>query len=171
MNVKVKERVDLYLYSPYGPSRHVVRWTLPKHSSLQIRNNFVRLLLRMSLSPQYHPRKTHKYPEIKDSQKDSSYTELRTALLQMRCVSWSATPHHTKVYLLNFLESILFCFLNKNKDENKHTRISLVSYGCETSSLALREAYRIKLFEHRVLRGIVVPNREEVTLQSCYRAS
>jgi hypothetical protein len=30
---EVKERVDLYLYSPSGPSWPVVRWTLPFYSS------------------------------------------------------------------------------------------------------------------------------------------
>ena len=46
-SAEVKERVELFLYSPSGPSRQVVSWTLPKHSSLQTQNNSVRLLFKI----------------------------------------------------------------------------------------------------------------------------
>jgi hypothetical protein len=36
-------------------------------------------------------------------------------------------------------------------------------YGCETWSLTLREEYRLRVFENRVLRRIFGPKREEVT--------
>jgi hypothetical protein len=36
-------------------------------------------------------------------------------------------------------------------------------YGCETWSLTLREGYRLKVFENRVLRRIFGPKRDEVT--------
>jgi hypothetical protein len=36
-------------------------------------------------------------------------------------------------------------------------------YGCETWSLKLREERRLSVFENRVLRRIVGPNRDEVT--------
>jgi hypothetical protein len=44
----------------------------------------------------------------------------------------------------------------------------IVLYGCETWYLTLREEYRLRVFKHRVLRGIRVcgPNREEVTESS-----
>jgi hypothetical protein len=43
------------------------------------------------------------------------------------------------------------------------TRIlSVVLYGCETWSLAVREEHRLRVFENRVLRRIFGPNRDEV---------
>jgi hypothetical protein len=35
-------------------------------------------------------------------------------------------------------------------------------YGCETSSLTLREEHRLKVFENKVLRRIFEPKRDEV---------
>jgi hypothetical protein len=40
------------------------------------------------------------------------------------------------------------------------TRIlSVVSYGCETWSLTLREEHRLKVFDNKVLRRIFGPKR------------
>jgi len=39
----------------------------------------------------------------------------------------------------------------------------LVSYGCETWSLTLREERKLRVFENRVLRRIFGPRRDEVT--------
>jgi hypothetical protein len=36
-------------------------------------------------------------------------------------------------------------------------------YGCETWSLTLREEYRLRVFENRVLRRIFGSKRDEVT--------
>jgi hypothetical protein len=36
-------------------------------------------------------------------------------------------------------------------------------YGCEIWSLALREEYRLRAFENRVLRRIFGPKKDEVT--------
>jgi hypothetical protein len=36
-------------------------------------------------------------------------------------------------------------------------------YGCETWSLTLREEYRLRVFENRVLRRIFGPKRDDVT--------
>jgi hypothetical protein len=41
--------------------------------------------------------------------------------------------------------------------------LSVVLYGCETWSLTLKEEYRLRVFENRVLRRIFGPKREEVT--------
>jgi hypothetical protein len=41
--------------------------------------------------------------------------------------------------------------------------LPFVLYGCETESLTLREEHRLRVFEIRVLRGIFVPKRDEVT--------
>jgi hypothetical protein len=39
----------------------------------------------------------------------------------------------------------------------------VVLYGYETWSLTLREEYRLRVFENRVLRRIFGPKRDEVT--------
>jgi hypothetical protein len=41
--------------------------------------------------------------------------------------------------------------------------LPVVLYGCETWSLTLREEYRLRVFENRVLRRIFGPKRDEVT--------
>jgi len=43
------------------------------------------------------------------------------------------------------------------------TILPVVLYGCETSSLTLREKRRLRVFEKRVLRRIFGPKRDEVT--------
>jgi hypothetical protein len=44
----------------------------------------------------------------------------------------------------------------------KTTVLPVVLYGCETWSLTLREEYRLKVFENRLLRRIFGPKRDEV---------
>jgi hypothetical protein len=41
--------------------------------------------------------------------------------------------------------------------------LPVVFYGCETWYLTLREEYRLRVFENRVLRRIFGPKRDEVT--------
>jgi hypothetical protein len=41
--------------------------------------------------------------------------------------------------------------------------LPVVSYGCETWSLTLREEHRLRMFENRVLRRIFGPKRDKVT--------
>jgi hypothetical protein len=41
--------------------------------------------------------------------------------------------------------------------------LPVVLYGCENWPLTLREEYRLKVFENRVLRRIFGPKRNEVT--------
>jgi len=41
------------------------------------------------------------------------------------------------------------------------TILPVVLYGCETWSLTLREEYRLRVFEKRVLRRIFGPKRDE----------
>jgi hypothetical protein len=45
----------------------------------------------------------------------------------------------------------------------KTTILPVILYGCKTWSLTLREEYRLRLFEDRVLRRIFGSNRDEVT--------
>jgi hypothetical protein len=55
--------------------------------------------------------------------------------------------------------------LPKNLKIRLHKTIILpvVLYGCETWSLTLREEYRLRVFENRVLMRIFGPKRDEVT--------
>jgi hypothetical protein len=39
----------------------------------------------------------------------------------------------------------------------------VVLYGCETWSLTLREQYRLRVFENRVMRRLFGPKRDDVT--------
>ena len=41
--------------------------------------------------------------------------------------------------------------------------LSVVLYGCETSSLTLREERRLRVFENRMLRRVFGAKRDEVT--------
>jgi hypothetical protein len=56
------------------------------------------------------------------------------------------------------------CLLSKNVRIRIYKPIILlvVSYGCETCSLTLREENRLRVFENRVLRRIFGPKREEM---------
>jgi hypothetical protein len=45
----------------------------------------------------------------------------------------------------------------------KTINMPVVVYGCETWSLTLREYYRLRMFENRLLRKIFGPKRDEVT--------
>jgi len=45
---------------------------------------------------------------------------------------------------------------------NRNIILPVVLYGCETWSLTLREQYRLRVCENRVLRRIFVPKRDEV---------
>jgi len=53
-------------------------------------------------------------------------------------------------------KSFVFQFVSKNITIEIHRTIILpvVLYGCETWSLTLREDYRLRVFENRVLRKI-----------------
>jgi hypothetical protein len=57
--------------------------------------------------------------------------------------------------------------LSTNIQIEIHTNIILpvVLYGCETWSLTLREGHRLRVFQNRVLRGVMGPKREEITGQ------
>jgi hypothetical protein len=46
---------------------------------------------------------------------------------------------------------------------HKTTILPVVLYGCEIWSLTLREEHRLRVFENRVLWGILGPERDEVT--------
>jgi len=50
---------------------------------------------------------------------------------------------------------------SKNTLHHKTVILPVVLYGCKTWSLALREEYRLRCSENRVLRRIFGPKREE----------
>jgi hypothetical protein len=52
--------------------------------------------------------------------------------------------------------------LSKNVKIEINKILPVVFYGCETWSLILREEYRLRVFENRVLRGIFGPKATEV---------
>jgi hypothetical protein len=56
------------------------------------------------------------------------------------------------------------CLLSRNINFKIYKTIILpvVLYGCETSSLSLREQHRLRGFENKVLRRIFGPKRDEV---------
>jgi hypothetical protein len=60
---------------------------------------------------------------------------------------------------------VLNLFLPICYPKNIKTKIyrTAVLYGCETSSLTLREERRLRVFENRVLRRIFGPKRDKVT--------
>jgi len=63
------------------------------------------------------------------------------------------------------VQNLLSCsFLSKHLKIKKHRTIILpvVVYGCETWSLTWREEGRLRVFEHRVLRRLFGPLRDEV---------
>ena len=64
-------------------------------------------------------------------------------------------------------ESFVFSLLSKNVKIKIYRTIFLtaVLYGCETWPLTLREEYRMRVFENRVLRRIFGPKRDELTVE------
>jgi hypothetical protein len=66
----------------------------------------------------------------------------------------------------HLIQSLLSsCLLPRNLHVKIYKTIilSVVLYGCETSSLTLREEHRLRVFDNSVLRGIFGPKRNEVT--------
>ena len=75
--------------------------------------------------------------------------------IKSRLKSGNACYHSVQLY------SIL---LSKNTKIKIHRTIILpvVLYGCETWSLTLRQEYKLRVFENRVLRRIFGPKRDEI---------
>ena len=64
-------------------------------------------------------------------------------------------------YSLHVYRKCVLTVHQPTSQQDAHNEV--VSYGCETWSLTLREKCRLKVFENRVLRRIFGPKREEVT--------
>jgi hypothetical protein len=68
------------------------------------------------------------------------------------------------IYLLDLYQSpVTGMFLFKLVIKYKTIILPVILYGCETWSLTLREEYRLRMFENRVLKRIFGPKRDEVT--------
>jgi hypothetical protein len=67
--------------------------------------------------------------------------------------------------ILAIIWSKIFCLSVSYKNEKmkiyRTIILPVVLYGCETWSLTLREEYRLRVFENRVLKRIFGPKREE----------
>jgi hypothetical protein len=61
--------------------------------------------------------------------------------------------------------NVRICLLSRNikVEINKTIILPFVLYGCETWSFTLREEHRLRVFENRVLRRLIVPKWDEVT--------
>ena len=77
--------------------------------------------------------------------------------IKSRLKSGNACYHSVQ----NFLSSDL---LTKNLTINiQNHNFACLLYGCETWSLTLKKERRLRMFGNRVLRGVFVPKRDEVT--------
>jgi len=64
-------------------------------------------------------------------------------------------------YSLHVYRKCVLTVHQPTSQQDAHNEV--VSFGCETRSLTLREICRLKVFENRVLRRIFGPKRDEVT--------
>jgi hypothetical protein len=76
--------------------------------------------------------------------------------IKSRLNSWNACYHSVQSLLSSRLVS-----RNFKVKTYKTIILSVVLYGCEKWSLKLREEYRLRVFENRVLRRIFGPGRDE----------
>jgi hypothetical protein len=74
----------------------------------------------------------------------------------------SATLHNP-LHSFKNLALVYYRYFFHTKPQAKTIILTVVLYGCETWSLALREEHRLKVFENKVLRRILGPKRDEVT--------
>jgi len=66
-------------------------------------------------------------------------------------------------YSVQYLLSSSLLSKNLNIKIYRTIILPVFLYGCETWSLTLREERRLRVFENRMLRRVVVPKRDEVT--------
>jgi hypothetical protein len=83
----------------------------------------------------------------------------------MRLIFWDKFGRDISgiyIYIQNLLS---FRVLSKNVNIKIYKTIilPLVLYGCETWSVILREEYKLRVFEYRMLRIIFGPKRDEET--------
>jgi hypothetical protein len=82
---------------------------------------------------------------------------------------WSLhTDYYEQVSKRRYIHSVQNLLFSRLLSKNVKIRINktiilpVVLYGCKTWSLTLREDYRLRVFENRVLRKIYGPKRDEV---------
>jgi hypothetical protein len=92
---------------------------------------------------------------------------LRTTLIDQNCIHEEINSRlnsgNTCYHSVHSLLSSRLLPRNLKVKIYKTIILPVVSYGCETWSLTLREEHRPREFENRVLRGIFGPKRDEVT--------
>jgi len=65
--------------------------------------------------------------------------------------------------LLSFgAESFVFLFAILNIKIHRNIILPVVLCGCETWSFTLREEYKLRVFENKVLKSIFGPKRDEI---------
>jgi hypothetical protein len=67
---------------------------------------------------------------------------------KLKSIHLISKPHHNNVCCVVYPRTVI---------------LPVVLYGCETSSLTLREEQRLRVFENRVLRRIFRSKRDETT--------
>jgi hypothetical protein len=91
----------------------------------------------------------------------ATFKHLITTLTYQNCIQEEikSTLNSESACCLSDQSLLSSCLLSKNLEIKTHRTIilPLVSYGCETYSLTVRE-----LFEYRVLRRIFGPERQKV---------
>jgi hypothetical protein len=80
-------------------------------------------------------------------------------------------PIAVNIYVISYYYYYYYSYSLSSRLLSKNLKIkiyrtivlSVVLYGCENWSLALREEHRLRVFESRVLRRVFGPKRDEVT--------
>jgi hypothetical protein len=86
------------------------------------------------------------------------------ACLALQCIGYAHKPSTDFSSSMTMENSVRYPRLLSGKQATIYKTVIMlvVSYGCETRSLTLRE-HSLTVFENRILREIFGPKREEVT--------
>jgi hypothetical protein len=67
-------------------------------------------------------------------------------------------------YIITITYDVIYCLSKIIKIYMyRNIILSVVLYGCKTRSITFREVHKLRVFENRVLRRIIVPKRGELT--------
>jgi hypothetical protein len=157
----LKESVHLYGYNGCGSGGHFFR-------RKRIRKNTINTCRPACLPLDQNARQNHIINKSNISfERMKQFSDLGTAIrngnsihevIKSRLKSGNACCHSVQ----NLLSSSLLSKYIKIK-VYRTIILPIVLYGCENSSLTLREEHRLRVLENRVLRRIFGPKRDEVT--------